>query len=292
VVQDGEARAVAVVVLTYGSPEGVLEEAVDALLAADGPVPIVVDNGGAAAGRLGGRRVDLVESPSNDGYGAGMNRGLRRAFAGGASHVALLNDDVIVEPGWLDAALDGFDSASVGAVQPLLLDLDGERINSAGVTIDRAGQGTDTGRGEPADLDDERLRTIDAFTGGAVLVSRAFVEAVGSFDERFFLYYEDVELARRGSRRGWTYRLAPASRVRHHGSASTTALGDRVRYLQERNRLWCVCMCGSPKEIAGALWLSVRRLRHPPVGLHVRALVAGAAGGLVRLVQRLPSVRR
>jgi GT2 family glycosyltransferase len=291
VVQDRQARTAAVVVLTYRAPEGLLEQAIDALLAAGGPVPIVVDNGGAAGERLGDRRVDLVESPRNDGYGAGMNRGMRRAFADGATYVALLNDDVIVEPGWLDAALDGFDSPSVGAVQPLLLDLDGTHVNSAGVTVDRAGQGADVGRGAPAGHDDDRPQAIDAFTGGAVVVSRAFIDAVGGFDERFFLYYEDVELSRRGRRLGWSYRLAPASRVRHVGSASTAALGDRVRYLQERNRLWCVCMCGSPGELGRALWLSVRRLRHRPVGVHARALAVGVGGGLVRLGRRLSEWR-
>lgn len=283
--------AVAAVVLTYRPPEGMLEAAVDALLG-DGCTPIVVDNGGRAAQRLGDRPVELLRSADNGGYGAGMNLGLRAAFERGAAHVALLNDDVVVEPGWLGRVMDGFTDRSIGAVQPLLVDESGTTVNSAGVAIDPAGQGADLHRGEPCPAVGTDPRPIPAFTGGAVVVSREFVDDVGDFDERFFLYYEDVELSRRGARAGWEFRVAPAARVRHIGSATTAGLGDRTRYLQERNRLWSSCMHGSTPELMRGLWLSTRRLRHPPRGVHARALVAGVAGGAARLVQRWWGPRR
>jgi GT2 family glycosyltransferase len=277
--------AVVAVVLTYRPPEGMLEAAVDALLE-DGCTPIVVDNGGGAAQRLGDRPVELLRSPANGGYGAGMNLGLRAAFEHDATHVALLNDDVVAEPGWLGPVMDGFTDRTIGAVQPLLVDESGSTVNSAGVTIDPAGQGADLFRGEPCEVVGTDPRPVVAFTGGAVVVSRDFVDDVGGFDERFFLYYEDVELSRRGARAGWRYRVAPSSRVRHFGSATTVGLGDRTRFLQERNRLWSSCMHGSAPELARGVWLSVRRLRHPPRGAHARALGAGLAGGVIRLVQR------
>src|SRR5204862_8104871 len=60
---------------------------------------------------------------------------------------------------------------------------------------------------------------------------------VGLFDERYFLYYEDIDLAWRGRSRGWRYRFVPASIVHHH-HAATVGVGSTVhRYYSERNRL-------------------------------------------------------
>lgn len=276
---------VAIVVLTYRSPAGLLERAVDSI-SAGGHAPIVVDNGDGAAARLAGRCVDVVPAETNGGYGAGMNLGLRTAFDRGATHVALLNDDVEVEPGWLDATLAGFDGDRVGAVQPLLVNPTGERVNSAGVTVDPAGQGHDTGRGEPAAAFGDDPLPIEVFTGGAVVLRREFVDDVGGFDERFFLYYEDVELSRRGARAGWQYRLAPSARVRHVGGSTTAPLGDDVRRLQERNRLWSSFLEGGSAEVGRGIWLSIRRLRHAPRRAHARALAGGLAGAPQRLFER------
>jgi hypothetical protein len=86
--------------------------------------------------------------------------------------------------------------------------------------------------------------------------------------------------------RGFEYRFVGASVVEHIGSASTSGTPARTRYLQERNRLWCAFRHAAPRTVARALWLSVRRLRHPPRWVHARALVAGLGGGLVRLGER------
>ncbi len=114
-----------------------------------------------------------------------------------------------------------------------------------------------------------------AFTGGAVLFRAQFLQATGGFDESYFLYYEDVDLAYRGAAMGWAYRCVPASTVRHRVSASTSQLGDSARYLQERNRLRFAFRFGDAGMVARALWLSIRRLRWNPRRAHARALLAG-----------------
>lgn len=284
------------VVVTHAAPAAQLDRCLDALTAPTTAISldrvIVVDNGGAASigDRGGGVEVDVIRT-DNRGYGAAANEGFALATELGADLIALLNDDVIVRPSWLDPVVAAFgDDDRIGAVQPKLLFADREpaTINSLGVAIDRYGAGHDIGSGEP-DREAEResgAADIEAFTGGAVVFRRSFLADTGGFDERYFLYYEDVDLSRRGRALGWRYRCVPASVVDHIGSATTAATPDRTLFLQERNRLWCTFRNGDAATIARAKWLSVRRLRHEPRRVHAKALVAGFAGAPVRLWER------
>ncbi len=245
------------------------------LAAGDADRVIVVDNGGGAAV---GDDVDLIRPLKNLGFGGGANAGFRRAAEIGATSIALLNDDIEVEKGWLRPLLAALHSdATIGAVQPKLL-LAGSNpglINSVGVVIGGDGAGTDIGYGEVDGPQFAHDRSIESFTGGAVLFRSEFLEATGGFDDSYFLYYEDVDLARRGAAQGWTYRCVAASRVWHRVSASTSLLGGRARYLQERNRLRFAFRFGDRATVKRALWLSIRRLRWSPRGTHARALLAG-----------------
>lgn len=288
-----DCRVLVVVIVTFSAEATMLDACVASVRAA-GHVDhiIVVDNGGGAVVDAG---VELIRPPRNLGFGGGANVGFRRAAELGASEVALLNDDVEVDAGWLEplvAALATDDT--LGAVQPKLLMAGAEppRVNSVGVGIDAAGAGSDIGFGEldgPAFAQD---RAIESFTGGAVLLRSRFLDATHGFDESYFLYYEDADLAKRGAELGWTYRCVPASIVRHRVSASAAQLGDRARYLQERNRLRFVFRYGDAGMIRRALWLSLRRVRWRPRWAHVRALATGVALAPGALVARRAAHRR
>ncbi|MEM8747321.1 MAG: glycosyltransferase [Actinomycetota bacterium] len=300
---------VAVVVVTHGDAGGLLARCLRAVRAeAPDSDLVVVDNGSGAAdtsGRIpevtrsaGGRLLSV----DNRGYGAAVNAGVAHvdtSVAGGEATadavdvVVLLNDDVVVEPGCVRRLAVALDAEGVGAAQPMLVTLDVEpsEVNSLGVAIDRFGAGSDIGAGEDPDLVPIEVGDLDVFTGGAVAFRAGYLADLGGFDERFFLYYEDVDLARRGSERGWRYRVVPAARAGHARSASTASLGDRRRQLIERNRLWCVARHGTRREVARAVGLSVRRLRHAPRRVHARALVAGLGGVPSRRSERRRAAR-
>ena len=250
---------------------------------------IVVDNSGGPTVRSGdyGPGVDDVVRVDNHGFGAAANAGIRLARGVANAPIAVLNDDVEVSRGWLSPLLRALaEDDRVGAVQPALLRHGTDRINSLGVRLDVFGAGSDLGLDEPANSL-HGSAPIDIFTAGAVLFRPEFLDETGGFDERYFLYYEDVDLALRGAERGWTYRCETASVVFHHGGASTADLGDeRVRY-QERNRLLTAVRFASPTTTARAFWLSARRLRHPPRAAHARALAGGVAGAPAALVRRV-----
>jgi GT2 family glycosyltransferase len=277
---------IAAVVVTHSAPAATLAACVDSIRGAGGVERIiVVDNGGRA--EVIGDDVDLIRVP-NRGYGAAANEGFRLALRMGCSAIALLNDDVTVRPGWAEPLAAALADPRVGAAQPKLLIAGSNppRVNSLGVAIGRDGAGTDIGDGT-LDVVVGAPSDLARFTGGAVMFAPDFLRATGGFDERFFLYYEDADLAARGVALGWSYRLVPSSIVEHERSSTTAIDSDRTRYLQERNRLWHAFRhCDAATQVR-AVWLSVRRLAYHPRGVHAKALVAGLAGAPSAFVRRI-----
>lgn len=270
---------IAAVVVTHSAPVELLDRCVAAL---DGDVDrvVVVDTGGRSGRDWSPPESVEVVAVENRGYGAAANAGIGAVRDPGVETVVLLNDDAVVRPGAIAALAAALrDDDGLGAVQPVLVRADSSPpiIDSCGVAIGPDGAGTDVGDGE-LHVPGTGVEDIELFTGGAVALRPEFVAATGGFDERWFLYYEDVDLGRRGARLGWRYALVRDAVVEHAGGATTGATPDRTRHLQERNRLWCAVRHADLRTVAGALWLSVRRLRHPPRGVHLRALLAGIAG--------------
>ncbi|MEM8618728.1 MAG: glycosyltransferase family 2 protein [Actinomycetota bacterium] len=251
---------------------------------------VVVDNSGHVE-LSPHERVEIVAATSNGGFAGGANLGFEHARRLGADWVVLVNDDVEFPGVWLPDVVDAFDGADVGAVQPLLVGESG-LVESAGVVLDRFGAGTDAERGMSVDALADEPFPIAMFTGGAVVFRPSFLAETRGFDERFFLYYEDVDLARRGTELGWRYRCVPHSQVLHRPGTSSSKLGAHVVYLRERNRLWSAVRHESPATVGRALGLSIRRCRHQPRRAHFRALFAGLGGVPVRLVERWRSPRR
>ncbi|MDW3212357.1 MAG: glycosyltransferase family 2 protein [Ilumatobacteraceae bacterium] len=275
----------AAVVVTYSAPAEVLDRCLRSVVDAGGIDRIVVvDNGGRAVVSDDlADRVELIVL-DNPGYGAAANRGF--TAVADATAIALLNDDVVVQPGWFPPLADRLAAPHVGAAQPMLVGADHAVVTSLGVELDRFGAGSDIGDGAPVPAD-RSASDLDIFNGGAVVFDPRFLRATGGFDESFFLYYEDVDLALRGRRIGWRYVLVPESVVEHRRGTSTGADTEGTRFHQERNRLWTAFRFGAPTTIVRALWLSIRRLRRAPRSVHRRALLAGLSGAPRRLVRRV-----
>ncbi len=148
---------------------------------------------------------------ANLGFGAALNRAVREVPG---DPIVFVNDDVSAEPDFI-AGLTGALTSEVGMVAGVLLqEADPGRIDSAGVVADRTLLGFDYLNGEPVEaleLADDPLGP----TGGAALYRRSAFERVGGFDERIFLYYEDLDLALRMRRAGFGCRLAPSARGIH-----------------------------------------------------------------------------
>jgi N-acetylglucosaminyl-diphospho-decaprenol L-rhamnosyltransferase len=184
---------------------------------------VVVDNGSAddsgALVREQFPEVALLELGANLGFGPAINRAVDEHRA---DPLILLNNDTECEPRFVEALLD----AAAEGVQTVAGVLVQERspglIDSAGVVADRTLMGFDYLHGEPLA---RALTAPDPLgpTGGAALYDRAAFEAVGGFDERIFLYFEDLDLALRMAAAGARCRLAGEARALHAYSASLGA---------------------------------------------------------------------
>jgi hypothetical protein len=134
-----------------------------------------------------------------------------------------------------------------------------EVMQNAGSVIGAHGLGMNRGYHSP--LTPELLRPIDvpAWCGAAVLLRSDYLRDVGLLDERWFLYYEDTDLAWRGLLRGWRYGYVPTARVRHAHS-TTIGHGSGLYDVQHgRNRVLTVTKCAPLPEVA-ATWGDALRL--------------------------------
>jgi N-acetylglucosaminyl-diphospho-decaprenol L-rhamnosyltransferase len=169
--------------------------------------------------------VTLLELGENLGFGPAINRGVERHPA---DPVILLNNDAECEPRFLEALLDAAAEGAEMVAGVTTQEAAPELIDSAGVVADATLMGFDYLHGEPVEA---AARAADPLgpTGGAALYRRAAFQAAGGFDERIFLYYEDLDLALRLHAAGARCRLAAGARAVHAYSASLGA-GSGEKY--------------------------------------------------------------
>jgi GT2 family glycosyltransferase len=120
------------------------------------------------------------------------------------------------------------------------VELDGapfDVLNNVGSVLLADGHGADRGYLQRDEGQYDEAEEIFAWCGAAVLLSRKYLEGVGLFEARYFLYYEDFDLSWRGRAQGWRYLYVPESVVRHVHSASSVEGSRLFQHYDERNRL-------------------------------------------------------
>ncbi len=225
---------------------------------------------------VGGASTDVVCNPENVGFAPAVSEGIRRTSG---EWVALLNDDATVEPQalalMLEAGASALDIGSVAA-QMRFADRPGT-INSAGIEVDRLGVAYDRLLGEPVSASEREPVEVFGASGGAALYRRAMLEQIGGFDESFFAYLEDVDVAWRARRRGWRCLYVPGAVVLHHHSATLGHGSPQKYFLSGRNRIRLLAKNAHPgllrrygalmvaNDIAYSAFLAVTRRTLAPV---------------------------
>jgi N-acetylglucosaminyl-diphospho-decaprenol L-rhamnosyltransferase len=282
------------VVVDYRSGP-LLAACVAALLADDSagapPEVVVVDN---ASGEPGagadlpadlGARVPVLRPGANLGYGRAANLG---TAATRAPIVAVCNPDTLVEPGAAAAVTARFAAdPHLGAVGTRILNPDGSQYPSARTApalVDAVGHALLGGVAphnrftrayRQLDADPDRARAVDWLSGAAIWLRRAALDRVGGWDERFFLFFEDVDLCRRLEADGWGIEYEPLGRVHHVVGASRS--GRRYRSVLEHHR--------AAYRYADKWWVGPRRVLLP-AGAGFLAVRAGALMAAEAVVPR------
>ena len=204
----------------------------------------------------------LIRSATNLGFAGGCNLGVRAATG---DVVAFLNSDARPHRDWVRAAVEAFkEGPDVAAVASKVLDWDGERIDYVDGGLTWYGMGYKPHVGKPDDGAYDTARDVLFGTGAALLVRRKVFEQLGGFDERFFMFCEDVDLGWRLNLRGYRVRYEPRSIAYHRHHASLRGADPaRETYLLERNALVALYKNVSDETLAtvlpAALALVVRR---------------------------------
>lgn len=180
-------------------------------------------------------QVRLLRSSSNLGFAAGNNLGIHEAQG---ELIATLNTDTEVDPAYLEKLSAPMVDGQIGMCAPLMLEMNRrEIVDAAGLTVDSLGFAWNVGAGEEA-RSFTFQRPVFGACGGAALYRRAMLEALGGFDEDYFAFYEDADLAWRAQRSGWKGVFVPEARVYHLHGGSFGKSSPQKSFLLARNRWW------------------------------------------------------
>ncbi len=183
-------------------------------------------------------RLQIIKNKENLGFCGGNNIGIAVAHG---SLIALLNNDAVADPKWLEELQSAFADPGVGmAASKILVYEDPGRIDKVGHLIYPDGQNRGRGTGEFDRGQYDRVEEVLWPDGCAAMYRRSMLDEVGGFDEDFFAYADDAELGLRARAAGWRCLYIPTAVVRHHRGATLGLASARRLELIERNRILLV----------------------------------------------------
>ncbi|MGO9481221.1 MAG: glycosyltransferase [Candidatus Kryptoniota bacterium] len=181
-------------------------------------------------------KIKYVRNQSNLGFVGGNNNGVAAASG---KYIILLNNDTIVNEGWLESLVDlAVKTPDCGVVGSKLIYPDG-RLQEAGGIIFSDGNGWNYGRWmNPDDPKYNFVREVDYVSGASLMVRRDLWEEIGGFDVRYSpAYYEDTDLCFAIRNLGYRVYYQPRSSVFHYeGVTSGTNLNEGFKKFQVINR--------------------------------------------------------
>lgn len=233
----------------------------------------------------------LICTGANLGYPGGNNVGIRVALQRGAEAVFLVNNDTLLDPDCVARLVSALEAdPRIGVIGPMVYTWDeGQVISSAGGAIDWwHADAINVGMGE-VDRGQYRARPVDFVNGCGLMITRRAIERAGLLDERYFMYWEEVDWCVRVRRAGFGVHFEPGTWMRHKAPICSDQLGPRTLYYLTRNRLLFFAthtpLHLKPAALAHALHGALRGVSHERRAgraEHARAIQLGIIHGLQR----------
>lgn len=298
------ARPVAVVIPSWNSAD-LLPDCLGSLSEQGVELETVVVDNGSSDGTLEYLRAQGVRHialPRNLGFAAAVNRGVAETTA---PAVLVLNADAVLKPDAVVRLLDALGAdPGLGGVQPRILQLeqggarnvDSARLYSAGQALTADGRGFELGAGEAQSDRYLQPREVFGVCGAACLLRRGLLDELGGYDERYFSFYEDVDLNVRGRIAGRYFAYVPDAVAWHLGNASWIAEAPQPSAwnarLVARNRIATQAKFMPLQALPRILAVELGALARAATQRRLRATLRGKLEGLRLLPEMLRDRRR
>lgn len=205
-------------------------------------ITVVVDNGSTdnSVSLVSNNFKDtiLLKNSKNLGFAGGVNTGIKFALENNATSIALLNNDAVADKNWLkNLFVTAKNNPTSGIISCKLLQSDKKHIDSTGDFYSVNGIPFPRGRNQIDKGQFDKDNTVFGASGGASLYRAKMLREIGLFDERFFAYYEDVDISFRAQLAGWKVVYEPEAVAYHHIGSTSSKMGDFTRYHSIKNFL-------------------------------------------------------
>ena len=185
------------------------------------------------------KNIKTILNSKNEGFSKANNQGIEYALKNNFDYILLLNNDTLIKSNLIDVLIKTAQAKKVSAVQPLILNHDGKKIWNGGGKINYF-----LGTFSSSKKVNNSFKLIEWFTGCCCLMDVNLFDDIGKFDERFFAYYEDVDLSLRIKQNGYKIGFTSQTELIHLESASSKletsnkgSLNPYVHYLNIKNHI-------------------------------------------------------
>lgn len=237
--------------------------------------------------------VELLEFKDNAGFSGGVNRGIKPALEKGYEYIILFNNDAVADKDWVKNLVSAaVNKTDAGIVTGKFMRMDKKHLDSTGEFYSTHAMPFPRGRNRVDTDQYKKGEYVFAGTGGASLYKAALFKEIGIFDEDFFAYFEDIDIAFRAQLAGWKVWYEPSAVAYHHVSATSSKLSGFSRYHSVKN-----CILTYNKNMPGIyfwrykLWFFARLARMFFGALRDKQLGAYFKGFLMG-VRLMPSTLR
>jgi GT2 family glycosyltransferase len=179
----------------------------------------------------------ILPLADNRGYAGGNNAGLLWALDHGADWALVLNEDTVLAADCIARLVENGESdPRIGIVGPMVYHFDEpDVIQTAGGMLGRSWSAGLLANNEPDKGQFREPHEVEWISGCAMLLRRSLLEQVGCFDERFFIYWEEIDLCVRARQAGWRLMHVPGAKLWHKGVNRNYRPAPRVTYYTTRN---------------------------------------------------------